>query len=346
MKRKEFVPATILFALFAYTQLSPVAIPTAGAEEAVAPLAVLMSCTGPVTVHHADGATSKGIFGFALKAGDEVKTGDGATAEILFEAGNWLQIGANSSIQIKGQRGAKPPAPAKASEPREPERPKADTEAVAGGETKSFDVVQNFLKLKDSEGTSVVMGLRSGGKDQDLVAISPSQTKIRGGRPTFRWEIADPSTELRLTVYNDTGVYWQDDVSGVTSLTYPADAPELAPGVSYSWTLETTDPLAFPPLRTQAAFFEVIAPQDESALDRSLEQVDADKKLSEPSSHFIKASLYFDHGLLDEAIAETKSALEKYPDNPSLQSILARLYAEAGRNKEAMATYNQMIDRQ
>lgn len=333
MTLRKIVLPTLLCAIFAHAQLSPETVSPAGAEEAVAPLAVLMSCTGPVTVHHADGTTSKGVFGFALKAGDEVNTGDGGTAEILFEAGNWLQIGANSSIQIKGQRDAEPARP-----PR--------TETIADGETKNFEVVQNFLKLKDSEGTSVVMGLRSGPKDQDLVAVSPSQTKIRGGRPTFRWEIADPSTELRLTVYNDTGVYWQDDVSGVTSLTYPADAPELAPGVTYSWTLETTDPLAFPPLRTQAAFFEVIGPDDESSLDRALAQVDADKKLSEPSSHFIKASLYFNRGLLDEAIAETKSALEKYPNNPSLQSILARLYAEAGRNKEAMATYNRMIDKQ
>jgi pentatricopeptide repeat protein len=326
MKLRKLLVPTLLTILMAHGPLQTGSSGVAHAQDEGTPLAVLMACSGPVTVHRSGGVKVKGTFGLPLQPGDEVKTGAGASAEVLFEAGHSLQIGANSNIQIKGQRGSTPAAPA--GEPK--------TE-------KSFEVVQNFLKLKNSEGTSVVTGLRAGNKDQDLVAVSPSQTKVRNAHPTFQWEIADAATELRLTVYSDGGVHWQEDVSGAKSLAYPAGAPELSPGVSYSWTLETTDPMEFPPRRTQAAFFEVIAPAAVAALDESIHAIDADSKLSESSGHVIKASVYFNHGLLEDAIAETKSALEMDPDNASLQSILARLYAEAGRTKDAMATYNEMI---
>jgi hypothetical protein len=322
MNFKRLAFALALSGLFAYSPLPTASVDTARAEEAVAPLAVLMSCSGPVAIHRGDDEVIKGSFGFALKVGDEVKTGEGGSAEILFEAGNWLQIGANSSIQIKGQRGNKPAT----------EEPKAK-------EVPSFEIAQNFLKLKDAEGTSALTGLRSGDKDQDLVALSPSQTKVRDGHPAFRWEIADPSTELRLTVYNDAGVHWQHDVSGATSLEYPSDAPELSPGVTYSWTLETTDPLAFPPLRTTAAFFEIIASEQTAFVAESLERINSSTDMSENARHFMRASLYFNYGLLDDAITETSTALEDDPENESLRTILARLYEEAGRTKEAMDQY-------
>jgi tetratricopeptide (TPR) repeat protein len=325
----------LLLTLALVTALTHTQTPTAAAETATAggassPQAVLMSCSGPVTVHQSDGTTVSGSFGLALKAGDEVKTGEGGSAEIFFEAGNWLQIGPNSNITIKGQRGADAPVTA--------ETPGDDP----GKEVASFEVAQNFLKLKDAEGTSALTGLRSGDKDQDLVALSPSQTKIRDGQPTFRWEIADQSTELKLTVYNESGVHWEHDVSGVTSVDYPGDAPELSPGVTYSWTLETTDPLAFPPLRTTASFFEVIDSGILSKLDGTLGRIDGAEEMSESARHFMRASLYFDRGLLEDAIAETEIALEDDPDNPSLNTILARLYEEAGRAKDAMAIYRKL----
>lgn len=328
---KHHLPLTLI-ALTAVVVLA--AIAPAAADTPAAPEAVLMSCTGSITVHRADGTNAAGVFGLPLHAGDEVKTGDGSSAEILFQAGNTLQMGANSNIQIKGQRRA----PVEADK----EAASAKTPNASGEEAGSFQIAQNFLRLKDSEGTSALSGLRSGERNQDLVAISPSQTKIRTATPTFHWEIADPSTELRLTVYNESGVLWQQDVSGDTSLEYPADAPALTPGVTYSWTLETTDPLAFPPLRTSAAFFEVMDAQDVTSLDEGLTHIADSDQMSETTRHFLRASLYFKNGLLDDAIAETQSALDDDPTNTGLQSILARLYEEAGRSQEAMAIYRKL----
>lgn len=208
------------------------------------PAAILLSCRGDVTVIKDGGGSIKGSYGLALDAGDEVRTGVNSEAEIHFENGTWIQVGASSSMKVKGSR-AKEPAPGESL-----------------GE-KSFQVVQNFLKLRDSEGTSSLAALRSAGKNVELRLESPGQTKIRGHRPVFRWKSSDPSTDLLLILYNEEGIHWQHRVKDVKSLSYPSDAPPLVPGVTYSWTLETTDPLRFPPLRSRAAFFEILSAEEE-----------------------------------------------------------------------------------
>jgi len=297
----------------------------AGADSAPA---VLIASSGPVAVVRG-GSEIQGTFGLPLQVGDEVKTGEGASAQILFEAGNVVQIGPNSSIQIQGS------PKAVAAEPDAGESPAAK---------RNIEVVQNFIRLKNKEGTSSLSRLRSGNDSQDLAAVSPGRTRIRTARPDFSWKIEDPSTELRLTVYNESGVFWKRDVSGSITMKYPEDAPALEPGVSYSWTLETTDPLTMPPLRSKAVFFEVLSSDGVKALDIALAGISQDAEPNASSYHLIRASLFFDEGLLEDAIAETEGALEADPTNDGLRSILARLYAEVGRPEAAMAEFDRIIE--
>ncbi len=304
---KRWIPVLVLGIA---TALAATHAPETAPAETDSPTAVLTSCKGPVTIVRASNGPVAATFGASLSEGDEVKTGADAEAEIMFASGNWVQVGANSSMRIKGQPGSKQ-------------------------KEQNFEVVQNFLKLKSTEGTSSISGLRSGEKSNDLVAVSPCQTKVRDARPTFAWTAEDPSLELQFVVYNETGVHWQSVVSGVTSVAYPTDAPALVPGVSYSWTLETSDPLVSPPLRTSASFFEIIAPSDVTALDKDLASVDSEKP-SATSYHLMRASLYFDRGLIADAITETQAAVAADPDNASLHAILGRLYAETGRSADAM----------
>jgi hypothetical protein len=304
---KRWIPALVLGLAVAITVAQS---PEPAPAQNDSPTAVLTSCRGPVTIVRANNGSVAATFGAALSEGDEVKTGADAEAEIMLASGNWVQVGANSSMRIKGQPGSKP-------------------------KEQNFEVVQNFLKLKSTEGTSSISGLRSGDKKSDLRAVSPCQTKVRDARPTFQWNAEDPSLELQFVVYNETGIHWQTTVSGATSVAYPADAPALVPGVSYSWTLETSDPLVSPPLRTTASFFEIIAPNDVTALDKDLASIEA-KKPGATSYHLMRASLFFDRGLVSDAIAETQAAVAADPENASLHAILGRLYAETGRTDEAM----------
>ena len=313
------------FLIVALTVL--ILVPTLVSALAETPAAVLLGCRGNVSVVKASGQTVTGLFGMSLEPGDEVRTGADSQAEVHFDNGHWVQIGPNSSTQVHGAKMAVAAAGSSAGE-------------------KSFEVVQNFLKLKNSEGTSSVARLRSGEKHADLRAVSPMQSKIRGGSPSFQWTVSDPSAELRLTVYSDKGVHWQSAVpKGTTTLSYPSDAPALQSGVTYSWVLETTDPLVFPPLRSEAAFFELLSADEAKELDASLAKIDAGAKPSEATHHLFYASLYFDRGLMEDAIAETMKALEIDPQNSDLHAILARLYAETGRTEEAMKEYDRLLEK-
>jgi hypothetical protein len=131
----------------------------------------------------------------------------------------------------------------------------------------------------------------------------------------------------------------------VRALRYPADAEPLAAGVSYSWTLETTDPLRIPPLRTQAAFFEVLPPDEARQVEAAVTAVDRSSIPSESAYRLVLASIYFDHRLLGDAIGETVSALATDPANETLRAILARLYAETGRTEEAMSEYDTLLEK-
>lgn len=316
MKKKDLLCAAVL--------ALGILIPMLARAEA--PLAVLLSCQGDVLVVKGEGGSAKALFGMPLDSGDEVRTGKDSSAEILFENGNWIQVGASSSMIIKGSDIGQ------------------STSVISTG-SRSFETIQSFLKLKDPSGTSSLAELRSIEKNVELVAESPSQTKIDGSHLTFRWRTADPSAELRLILYDEEGILWQQEVKDATSLDYPDDAPALESGSTYSWTLETTDPLRFPPLRSPAAFFEVLSSSEKKDLDVSLEQITRGENTGGAGYHILRASVFLDFGLIEDAIGETVKALEFRSEDPTLRSILARLYADTGRSVEALNQYNRLLEK-
>jgi len=318
-----FLPGLAVLALLAY---APLRGPAQTQGHANAPLAVLLSCQGDVVVHRA-GEIIKGTFGFQLSDGDEIETKGDGSAEILWENGNLAQLGPGSRMPIGSSK-----------------KPAAAAEQSASLGDQGFQTVQNFIKLKDSEGTSSVGRLRSGDKSPELRAESPAKTAIQNGNPTFRWSATEPITDLKLTVYNEEGVYWETEVSG-TNMEYPADAPALVSGVSYSWVVETADPLQFPPLRSATAFFEVISPDQSKSLSAALAEIERDKMPSESAFYLVRASLYYKYGLMNDAIDETRQAVSTDADNPTLQSILAHLYAQVGLTDEAIQEYDRLLEK-
>jgi hypothetical protein len=296
-----------------------------GSLPAATPAALLLSFSGDVSVHRSDGAVVKASYGLQLEAGDEVRTGPGAEAEIHFENGTWIKLGPGSDLKVKGSGSAKRPS--------EPENSKG-----------SFESLSDFLKLRDAGGVSTLAALRSGEKRPEIRLESPCQTRVRGDRPVFTWSATDSTAELRLKLYDERGVRWQQDVKGARAIRYPADREPLVAGIAYSWTLETTDPLKFPPLRTPAAFFEVMPADEARRVEAAVGAVDRSSIPSESAYRIVLASIYFDHRLLDDAIAETAGALAIDPDNRDLHAILARLYAETGRSEEAMSEYDKLLE--
>jgi len=291
----------------------------AAAEEA--PLAVLMARQGDVRVARAGGKELAGQFGMRLEGGDEIRTGAESSADIVFAAGNSIHLGANSNLVVQGGRPAAAPA---------------------GGGAGNFESVQRFVKLKESRGTSSLATLRSAEAPAELVPIGPCQTKVREERPVFAWRASSEVGPVKLTVYRDNGVQWQGEVGHGASFAYPAEAPPLLPGVRYSWTVETTDPLLFPPLRSAASFFEVIGAAERGTLDAELAAA-GKQELSTAGRAALRAGVLFGHGLLDDAIEATQQALHANAGDADLRAILARLYIETGRSAEAAAEYDRLL---
>jgi predicted Zn-dependent protease len=76
---------------------------------------------------------------------------------------------------------------------------------------------------------------------------------------------------------------------------------------------------------------------ESTMLDETLATIDPDKTPSSTAYHLTRASILFDRGLLENAIDETHTALVADPENAALHAILARLYAETGQAKRALA---------
>ena len=314
-----------LFAVITVGLMLSFMVEPAAADEGI-PAAILLSCSGKVTVVRSDGKTVPGSFGLQLYDGNEVKTSAASQAEIHLESGMWLQVGPSSSMKIQGAR------------------TKDQSSGVKVGD-ESFKVVQNMMRLKDPKGTSSLAALRSSPGKPEIALISPCQTRVLTAKPTFEWESGGLDEELLLTVYNEKGIHYETNIPGVSSYDYPSGAPELSTGISYSWTVETTDPLRVPPLHSTAAFFEVISEDDAGKLDGSLGMIDPEKIPNSSTYHFLRASVYFDHGLLENAINEMEQAMEGDAGTKEMHSILARLYAEAGRTGEAMSEYDRIFEK-
>lgn len=311
MRKRNYLLALLVGTLL----LSP-----AGAQ-AKSTLAVLLSCEGDVTIQRQSGETITGVFGVSLMEGDVVLTGADASAELLYEDGLYVQVGPGSDVRVG----------------------KASGNSNDPSSERTFEMVQNFIKLKDTEGTSHLAGFR-GNHEEGLRLESPSQTRIRASDIVFAWNGAGADEELRVTIESESGVHFQEDVTGTTRFEYPPEAPELVPGTSYSWAVETTDPLRFPPLRSPAVFFEVITPEEENRLQASLADINDEKESGGSAYPVVRASIFHGFGLLDDAIAETRKAIEEDSSNRMLHTILANLYEEAGRTDEALAEYKNLAE--
>jgi hypothetical protein len=288
----------------------------AAAEE---PAAVVMALEGDVAVVGEGGSLLDARFGADLRSGDEVRTGQDSWADVLFASGQSIHLGADSQITIQGGSRARD---------------------SAVGSPNTYTSAKRFLQLRESRGTSAMTGLRSGAKRPDLSSITPRGV-ILGPRPAFEWRAPADAGELTLVLYGPDGEQWRTQVEAQTSVEYPEDAPTLIAGFEYSWTLESTDPLRFPPLRTPATYFEIV--DDETAGRVSQAIVDLDRTaLSPQTRRIVRASIYHEYQLLSLAIEEILQAQTETLDD--FRAILANLYVEAGRTDDALTVYDGLLE--
>jgi hypothetical protein len=290
------VAATLLVALL----LAPTFVYAQGES----PLALLMARHGDVTVLR-EGASMAGEFGMHLDAGDEIRTGEQSSADIVFATGQMLQLGANGRLVVQGSR----PAGASGS----------------SAQSSSANPVEHVLKLKDARGTSRLGAVRSGGSTAEILAVSPrGSNKTRAKRPIFRWSGGDEAGELLFAVEADGKPFFETTVSGASSLQYPNDAPALESGKSYAWRVKTSDPLALSPAESQTAFFEVLSHEEAQQVEGEIAALE-EAEISDATRAVLLAGILYDHRLVDEAIEVMDLALKSEDADPGMVEVLENL---------------------
>lgn len=269
-----------------------------GALAQDAPVAVLMARQGDVTVMRGSDAVA-GAFGMHLGLGDEIRTGSQSSADILFSTGQALQLGANGSLVVQGA-----------------------TDAPSAAGPMVVAQTDQLMMVGGASGTSVIGGVRSANDSAEIIAVSPRRAARSLARPVFRW--AGGSGELELTVEHAGKVYWKGKVKDTNQLEYPADAPALSGGETYSWRVRSDDPLALGAAESQTAFFTTLNGTQEAELEATLTKVRS-VKLADATRAVMAAGVLYDHGLVDEAIQEIDVALAAGGETEGLTAVRENL---------------------
>lgn len=253
----------------------------------------------------------------ALKVGDTLRATDDASAVVVL-------AGRRGSVRVDAARS-----------PFVVTAPPADTKLQ-----KAFLLLEGglgFLGSSPRETPRPVLSTRSVGRPP--VILSPRAGPVMPDALLFEWQ-GYQFGRYSLRVVGGSGVVLER--VGVTGgrLAYPADAPPLLPGTTYTLQLFSGQS------RVDETRFEVADRQRADDLRRDLR--DVDQALGPdvpPSSRAVtQAGVLASRGFLHDARRVVVTALTTDADQPSLHALLGDLYARTGLPREADEAHEQARD--
>lgn len=154
-----------------------------------------------------------------------------------------------------------------------------------------------------------------GGASRDLGTphlYAPADGKAYSLTPEFFWGTSDATQKVtfRLSTLNGVTLY-QVALNGA-HLIYPADAPPLAPGTTYRWTvIPENDLLGGSPAAVSVV---IVGGTERSAIDQEL------KSAPDPATVFVNHRIWYD------AVAAYTSALDQSPNDQAARKGRATVY--------------------
>ncbi len=154
-----------------------------------------------------------------------------------------------------------------------------------------------------------------GGASRDLGTpriYAPASAKAYSLTPTFLWSAPDGATKVTFRLTTINGIELYNTTTSATTLTYPADAPALKPGMTYRWTiLPENDMLGGAPAPVT---FMVVDGAERTAIQTAL------ATSTDPASVFVQNRVWYD------AVVAYNAALAKDPGNQAALLGRATLY--------------------
>jgi hypothetical protein len=158
-----------------------------------------------------------------------------------------------------------------------------------------------------------------GGASRDIGGVpalyAPAMAKAYSTQPTFYWSAGDDTQKVEFQLLTDKGAtIFESTVTG-SKFTYPADAPALAPGATYRWTVKPeNDMLGGPPV---PADFVIVGGSERVALAG---------ELAAAGDVEAKAKVFFDHRVWYDALSTYTDAIAAHPERKDLLHDRAVLY--------------------
>jgi hypothetical protein len=156
--------------------------------------------------------------------------------------------------------------------------------------------------------------LRGPAVEAQFHTLSPLATAVLSDRPVFRWTPLGASTAYVVTL--------QDQTNGATISSRPVQGTEwtpvdrLARGTTYVWQVQASidgqDVIAPAPPEPPATFVVLNA-------------VEAERLARMPESHLVRAVLYANAGVLDDAEQELNQLQKQNPDSEPVQQLVVQL---------------------
>jgi hypothetical protein len=291
----------------------------AAAAEAQEPLAVLTEIQakrGKVEVKPAGDPDWQGPRPLlSLKPGDQVRvTGEGR-AVLVFTGGRGTQTvtAANSPFTVQAQAG----------------------EGVSDRARAIMGNVTGFLLGQQREKTYQSLSVRSVRAQPPLI-LAPRDTRVLPGTVRFEWAGSD-RLKYRVRLLGPGGVLWEQADLERRPLPYPATAPALAPGVRYTWELQTREH------GLQRASFEVAPAADASRVNDALAALAPETARGYPPAtlSLLRAGLLFQETLYADARRELVTALAGNPEEPTLHLLLGHVYDRTGLKQLAANEFDE-----
>jgi len=277
---------------------------------AESPVGVITEVKGKVQIKRAGkGSWLPAKVNMPVYAGDVLRTGSNAKVVVWTPNGRAQTLGPNKTVSINPVKGAR--------------------DSLWREIWTSF--VGRMKRSFSEESLATVAAARvptSTVDENRLTLLSPRNTKVLDGRPTFVWSEVENAKGYRVTVgfFDGEKRVWEKVVNG-TSLRYPEDAPELKPGKVYIWQVEAIGV----PEASESAWFVVLHPAEARDIKFALNQLRS-RTPDFLAYSLMAASFLESRGCYSEAISILKAAIKRAPDQPEPQFLLASLYESVGLN--------------
>lgn len=177
-----------------------------------------------------------------------------------------------------------------------------------------------------SGGTQVGGGSR-GGQTSSIVLDAPRKGLAYSVHPLFQWHDPETSRDFVFRIFDANGDEIFETNLDRTSFQYPADAPELKPGASYSWTVQHSGQSSLePPLPAQIS---ILQESERKQLVASLSDQPADLQSARKRAEaFVEKRLWYD------SVEAYSKLIAQYPQSAELYQRRGEIYSQLPATKD------------